>query len=264
MKTEPYAHQLEGQRRLRANPTAYALGAEQGTGKTWMLLDDMEHQLKEGRIQGALVIAPKGVHVNWVTREMPTHMSVPYVADFWLASAGVKHKRRLEKLVTHPTGDGRLVVLTMNVDALATKRGKAFAERFLKSRACMMVIDESQRIKNPAAARSKAIVGLRDLAVSRRIASGTLVANTPIDLFGQYQFLDDGLLGTRSYRAFVAEYAELLPYKHPLVQQVVKKSGGRGTPQILARDAHGRPRFRNLEKLSALMSPHTYRVLKED
>jgi SNF2 family DNA or RNA helicase len=123
----------------------------------------------------------------------------------------------------------------------------------------MIVVDESQRINNPSAKRTQRILGLAELAVSRRIASGTLVANTPLDLFSQYEFLSPGLLGTRSYRAFVAEYAELLPPGHPLLSHI----GGRGTPQIVKRDAKGNPIFRNTQKLSALMSPHTFRVTKE-
>jgi len=261
MKTTPMAHQVEGQRRLDAAPEFFALGAEQGTGKTWMLMNDAERQFNRGLINGLLVIAPKGVHVNWVRREIPAHMSVPNRAGYWLSGSGKRYLKTLEKIFWAEQGE--LAILTMNVDAVNTKDGHAMAERFLRQYRCMFAIDESQRIKTPTAKRTKKILDLAELAVSRRIASGTLVANSPLDLFSQYQFLRPGLLGTNSFRAFTAEYAELLPPEHPLVQTIRQRSRARGLPQVIAKEG-GRPKFKNLKKLHDLIAPHTYRVLKSD
>lgn len=262
MKTTPMKHQEEGERRLLAAPEYYALGAEQGTGKTWMLLSDAESQFKSGAINGLLVIAPKGVHTNWILREIPTHLSVPCVADFWLSGAGKRHMTRLEKLFR--ADEDELAVLAVNIDSVNTKKGFDFIKRFLTAYNCMIVIDESQRIKNPQAKRTKKVWSLAPFSVSRRIASGTLVANSPNDLFAQYAFLRHGILGTTSFRAFVAEYSELLPPNHPMVAEIASRARGGGSPQIVKRDKHGNPKFKNLEKLSALMSPHTFRVLKKD
>lgn len=261
MKTEPMKHQTTGLQRLAAAPEYYALGAEQGTGKTWMLLADAERQFTSGRITGVLIIAPKGVHVNWVRREIPRHLSAPHRAEFWLSGAGKRHTRRLERLLS--TEPGTLAIAAMNVDAVNTKGGHDYALRFLRLFRTMLIVDESQRIKNPAAKRTRKVLGLGELARSRRIASGTLVANSPLDLFSQYEFLASGLLGTTSFRAFTAEYAELLPANSPLLQNI-KAKGRRGTPQIVKRDKNGAPVFRNLDKLQRLIAPHTFRVLKKD
>lgn len=263
MKTEPMKHQVEGVKRLRENPEFYAMGCEQGTGKTWMLLADAEAQFLQGRINGLLVVAPKGVHINWVTREIPTHLECPVRAGYWLAGAGKRHMNKLTALLKR--NDGVLTVLAMNVDAFNTPKGRAFAERFLRLYACMFVVDESQRIKSPQAKRTKAITHLGMLAESRRISSGTLVPNSPADLFSQYSFLRTGLLGTTSYRSFVAEYCELLPPEHKLIREIIAKNKGRGgVPQIVARDRNGNPKYKNLDKLSKLIAPYTYRVLKKD
>ena len=263
MKTKAMKHQVEGARRLDANPEYYALGAEQGTGKTWMLLNDAERQFEAGAIEGLLVIAPKGVHTNWILREIPNHMGTEYLAEFWLSGAGKRHMARLEKFLTNEPKKA-LMVMAINVDAVNTKKGLDYVQRFLRRYRCMIVIDESQRIKNPAAKRTKRILSLAPFAVSRRIASGTLVANSPNDLFAQYEFLRTGLLGTTSHRAFVAEFSELLPPNHPMVQEIASRSRGGSSPQIVKRDRDGNPKFKNLEKLSALMSPVTFRVLKKD
>jgi SNF2 family DNA or RNA helicase len=259
MKTRPMSHQTEGAARLDAAKEYYALGAEQGTGKTWMLLADAERQFLDDRIDALLVIAPKGVHINWVKREIPAHLEVPALAEFWLSGANQKHTRKLARLL-QPSDD--LVILAMNIDAVNTAPGYEFAKQFLLNHRCMMVVDESQRIKNMAAKRTKRVIELGRLARSRRISSGTLVSNSPLDLFSQFEFLAEGLLGTRSLRAFTAEYAELLPPGHPLLQAITR--GRPGNPQVVKRDKAGNPVYRNLDKLQGLIAPHTFRVLKSE
>ena len=226
MKTEPFAHQLVGRRRLDENPDFFALGAEQGTGKTWMLLDNAERQFEAGRIGGLLVVAPNGVHVNWVRIEIPKHVSVPVRTEFWVSGMSKKKKAAVDGLLSPmPEEERTLVVLAMNFEALTTKNGFEFAERFLRRRPGMIVVDESHKIKNPTSARTNKLTQrLAPLAKSRRIASGTLIADKPLDLFGQFQFLRSGLLGTTSYRSFVAEYAEVLPPHHPLIRNLAKKT----------------------------------------
>lgn len=262
MKTDPMDHQLTGRALLAENPELYALAAEQGTGKTWMLLDDIERQLESGNITDALVIAPKGVHSNWIKRELPKHMSADVDAAYFLSNPKAAEKKALERFLK---GDGRPGILSMNVDAVNTKKGYALAQEFLSSRRrTMMVVDESGRIRNPDAKRTKKIIELGKASDSRRIASGTMVNGSPLSVFSQFEFLapGQGLLGTKSYRAFVAEFAELLPENHRLMQQIRRKTPF--SPQVVARDPKGRPIYKNLDKLRSLMAPYTYRVLKKD
>lgn len=271
MKTEPMTQQVVAERALLDNPTFFGLAAEQGTGKTWMLMNDAERQFEAGRIQGLLVLAPKGVHTNWVLREIPTHMSVPTNMWYWKAGAGKRHMARLERLLRADPEDKELVVLAMNIDAVNTKKGLEFAKRFLRTFRCMTVVDESHMIKDPNSKRTKKITEqIAPLSVSRRIATGTMISNGPLDAFGQFDFLRPGLLGTTSYRAFVAEYAELLPQNHRLVQEIREKQAARlgrpvkGAIQVVACDRQGNKKFKNMDKLSRLMAPYVYRVTKEE
>lgn len=66
-----------------------------------------------------------------------------------------------------------------------------------------IILDESQAIKNPDARVTKAVQQLR--AVNRVILSGTPVQNNTFDLFGQFNFLNPGLLGSREF--FNREFA---------------------------------------------------------
>lgn len=265
MKTQGMAHQLQAIQRMVGRKT-YALFMEQGTGKTWTLLADVERLYAKGTIDAVLVVAPNGVHLNWVNREIPAHMEGNIVARAWRSGAGIKYTKSLEDLFkVRATGETvPLRFLAVNIDALVTKKGYEFCERFLLSGNAWIVLDESSRIKNPDAARTKALMRLRRYAKGARIASGTPVTNSPVDVFAQMEFLESGLLGTTSYRAFVAEYADVLPATHPLMQNMVRRNPRAAFAQIVARNPDGSPRWRNLDKLQKLLEPHSFRVLKKD
>ena len=265
MKTQGMRHQLEALRRM-AGREYYALFMEQGTGKTWTLLADAERLYGAGTIDGVLVLAPNGVHTNWVLREIPEHMSPPYLARAWRSGAGKSYMAHIEELFTprHDCEPPPLRILAMNIDAINTPNGFRFAARFLRATRALIVMDESSRIKNPDAARTERAIQLRSMAVCARISTGTPIANRPIDAFAQMEFLRSGLLGTTSYRAFVAEYAELMDSRHPMMARLIQRNPKAAFAQVVARDENGQPRWRNLDKLQQLLAPHSYRVLKKE
>lgn len=258
-------HQLQALRLMNGR-AAYALFMEQGTGKTWTLLADAERLFASGKIEAMLVIAPKGVHTNWVRREIPAHMNTPLIARAWRSGAGKRAMAEIEEVLAPRTieGEVQLRILTMNIDALNTDAGFLYAKRFLSCTRALLVIDESSRIKNPSSGRTKAIMRLSHLAAARRIATGTPVTNAPMDVFAQMEFLESGLLGTTSYRAFVAEYADLVSASSPMMMQMARRNPAAARAQIVARNEDGTPRWRNLEKLQRLLQPHSFRVLKAE
>jgi SNF2 family DNA or RNA helicase len=181
-----------------------------------------------------------------------------------VAGGNKRDKETLEALYDNPSS-GELRVLTMNWEALQSKRGFEEAERFANTtRRLMIVCDESDAIKNPSAARTKALMKLKKFSHWRRIMSGTPINNAPFDAFSQFTFLDETILRTTSFYAFKAEYAEMLQEGNPLLTAIKKRSGSRFTPQVVARGVGGRPKYRNLDKLSRLIAPHSFRVLKKD
>lgn len=248
---------------------AFALFMEQGTGKTASLIADVERLFANGKVDALVVVAPKGVHIGWVKRELPKSISVPYIAAYYLSGNG-KSKKDIERLFdTRLSGDSPILkVLTINYDALLTKEGWKTIMRFLKSHLKVYgVLDESTSIKNPAAKRTDKCLSIGPLCEYRRIATGTPAANSPIHVFSQMEFLASGLLGTTSYRAFVAEYAHLVPDDGYLMRHIKERLGESAkykTPQIVMKGPDGKPMWRNLDKLHALLDPHSYRVLKSE
>lgn len=265
-KTPPLAHQLValnkyGRREYWAN------GSEQGTGKTWIAINEMADLWSTSDLNGVLVFAPAGVHYEWVLRQIPTHMPdwVRYQAVAYSAGGKKKDQDQLAALL-EATDSSLLRILSMNIESLQSESGLAIAERFASSCSkLMLLVDESSIIKNPAARRTKMLLGrVRKFSKWRRIMDGTLVSQGPFDLFSQYSFLDEHILQTASYFAFKAEYAEMLHGNHPLVKNIMSRNRTRRVPQIPERDDEGRPKYRNLAKLAALVGPHTFRVTKAE
>lgn len=255
-------HQLAALERARDKPY-FGYFMEQGTGKTWTTLAEAEGYFEQNRIDVLLVVAPKGVHNNWVRREAPAHLSCSFIARAWRSGAGVREKKRMEQIFAE--SEGRVLRLfAINIDAIIHKPAMDFLKKLCRGKRVMLVLDESSRIKNPSAARTKAMMELKKMSVCRRILSGTPITNSPIDAFAQFEFLKSGLLGTTSYRAFVAEYAEVLPPTHPLVMNLAATNPRAAHAQLIAKNDDGSPRWRNLDKLKSLITPHMFRVLKED
>lgn len=264
MKTKLFAHQRDA---LRASEGREYFGffMDMGTGKSLCTLAEAERLYAAGKIDAMLVIAPKGVHTNWVRREIPTHWEGDVITGVWKSGAGARHMKDLQRLLK-PRELGDVVpmrVLSMNIDAVSTKAGYDFALKFLRCTKAMIVLDESSRIKNPNAVRTEQLMLLRPHARCVRILSGTPLTNAPMDVFAQFEFMESGLLGTTSYRAFVAEYAVLLDSNSHTYRNMVAKNPRVAHAQIVAKDELGRPMYRNLEKLKTLIQRHSFRVTKE-
>ena len=59
------------------NRESYAYFMEMGTGKTKVLIDNLAMLYDKGKINGALIIAPKGVVGTWYDNELPTQPNTP-------------------------------------------------------------------------------------------------------------------------------------------------------------------------------------------
>ena len=86
-KTKPYAHQLVALEKSW-NRENFAYFMEMGTGKTKVLIDNAAVLYEKGKINGLLVIAPKGVIGTWYKKELPTHLPkhIENVSVLWQAN----------------------------------------------------------------------------------------------------------------------------------------------------------------------------------
>ena len=243
-KTKPYAHQTTALEKSW-NKKIFAYFMEMGTGKTKVAIDNIAMLYDNGKINGALIIAPKGVYKNWYSQEIPTHLAthIKPTTVLWQAMINQKQQKLLDTLFK-PGHD--LHLLIMNVEAFSTKKGVDFAARFLNSHNTYMAIDESTTIKNPGAKRTKNIVSLGKYAKYRRILTGSPVTKSPLDLYKQCEYLDEFLLDHSSYYTFRTRYA------------IMRKANfnGRSIEIVVG--------YKNLGELSDKLKPFSYRVLKDD
>ena len=243
-KTKPYKHQLTALDKSW-NRETYAYFMEMGTGKTKVLIDNAAMLYDKGKIDGALIVAPKGVIGTWYNNEIPAHLPnhIENVLVLWQANITKEQSRKLGTLFK--TGE-ELHILIMNVEAFSTTKGVDFARKFLSSHNTLMAIDESTTIKNPKAKRTKNILKLSVMSKYRRIMTGSPVTKNPLDLYSQCEFLNPYLLDFTSYYAFRNRYAQMK------------------TINVQGRSIQVVDKFQNLGELSNQLKGFSYRVLKED
>ena len=243
-KTKPYAHQLTALEKSW-NKENFAYFMEMGTGKTKVLIDNLAMLYDKGKVDGALIIAPKGVVKTWYEQELPTHLPnhIENVTVLWQSNITKKQQEKLDSVLEN---EMLLHVLIMNVEALSTEKGVNFARRFINSHKTLMAIDESTTIKTPTARRTKSIIMLGKQAKYKRIMTGSPITKNPLDLYTQCEFLDPWLLDFTSYYAFRNRYAEMK------------------TMHLRGRSIQVISEFKNLGELSETVKNFSYRVLKED
>ena len=245
-KKKPYAHQLTALEKSW-NRDTFAYFMEMGTGKTKVLIDNLAMLYDKGRVNGALIVAPKGVVGTWYNQELPAHLPdhIENVTVLWQSNINKKQKENLKQFHNQENSH-KLHILIMNVEAFSTEKGYSWALSFLNCHKGLMAIDESTTIKNPKAKRTKHILNLSNKADYRRIMTGSPVTKNPLDLYAQCQFLDIHHLGHDSYYSFRNRYA------------LMKSANisGRSINLVVG--------YQNLSELSDKLKPFSYRVLKED
>lgn len=242
VKANLYKHQIRG-----ANMALRAFGAldaktpgggfgelfEMGCGKTLATIAVAGALYNLGKIDRVLVVAPTSVCSVW-PHDLNQFATFPWEARVLL---GDKKKRlkALNELENWPFKALRIAVINYE----STHREGIF-EALAAYKPDLIVCDESQRIKNPSAAQSKALHKLGDAAPFRMILSGTPVQNNAVDLYSQYRFLDPAVYGANFY-AFKNRYCIM---------------GGYGQHQIVG--------YRNMDELVEKEHSVAYRVTKEE
>lgn len=243
-KNKPFTHQAAYLERFWEYKEA-ALFAEMGTGKSFMLINNAAMLYDKGKINSLLIVAPKGVYRNWYTSEIPKHMPdhISYKMACWSPNPRKAEKQAMEDMIN---GLDHLRIMIMNIEAFSTEKGVSYARTFLRVTSCFMAVDESTTIKTPTAKRTKSIVKVSRDAKYRRIATGSPVTKSPLDLYSQCEFLGPDCLDASSYYAFQARYAILIERKLPT--HTFKQIVG----------------YRRLDELKEKMNRFAFRVTKEE
>lgn len=247
-RTRPYAHQRRYLEQADGRDS-YALLSDMGTGKTKMLIDEMAILYMAGRLNMVVITTGKGNYTVWfeeIRKHLP--LTIPSLMHVWdgRENAAVRVLRR------EMASFRGLRFLIINIEALSSgERGRSQVWEYLgASTRRMCVVDESTLIKNHESVRTIHLTKIGKACEFRRIASGNPSPNSPLDLWGQFEFLRAGgaaMLGCSSFYTFRARYC-ILQSQHI--------GNGRSVQVPVA--------FRNLDELAALVAHHSFRVRKEE
>ena len=236
-KTKPFAHQLKSFE-ISKDLEYYGLFFEQGCGKTKVVIDNASYLFQKGKIEALIIIAPNGVHKNWITDELPTHCKVDYDSFCWSGKMNLGVKKEFDKT----SSSDLLQVFSFNVECFVSKNQQDLLLSLIKNKKCLLAIDESQSIKTPTAKRTKYLVDkVSQFVTYRRIMSGTPITKGVQDIFTQFKFLSPNIIGLTSFFAFKSKYC---------------KMGGFQMKQIIG--------YQGLDQLQDKIKAHSYRVLKKD
>lgn len=247
-KTKPYDHQLKcfglAKAAFESEIPSYGLFMEQGTGKTKVILDLAAflylHGASRGRIDTLVIVAPNGVHAQWINEQVPVHLpdSVPWKGAYTVASPTPEERQQMREALPYKDG---LRIIAVHVDSLSQKKGQEFLRELLKGSRCLLAVDESSRIKDLSSKRTKFIVGESKSAAYRLIATGTPVTQGAEDLYSQFYFLNKNILGYDSFFSFRNHFCRM---------------GGFQAKKIVG--------YQNEDELKRKIDSYTFRVLKDD
>jgi len=272
---EPYEHQAT-ELNEHWDDEWRALFWEQGLGKMKSGYDWFLTQWQAGNIDTAIILAPNGVHRDWIEEGFKDpNPDNPYdqplcPPEWWDqierafyhgGKAGTKwHQQKMRDLYASK----KFVILSISYDSAKTKPnkgsgwvgGKKFLEAFLKGRKCAFIADEASVLQSPTSGITKAVVGyggrggLAKHAVMRRIMEGTPVDEGPFNVYPQMQFLAQDFWkdqGFASYGAFKTYFG---------IWREMETENGRKFQTCVA--------YQNLEELRDILRPFGSRLLKKD
>lgn len=246
-KLKPFEHQ-DNYLRAAFRKRVDAILFDMGLGKTKVTLDTAAMLAYMGKIDGLIVFAPKGVYANWETTELPKHMSpsVKYKAVLWKGLSSKKNVSELVPIMKHE--DDVLHIFIVNYDAVITEKGRYTIDAFMNGHKSVMVVcDESTKLKNPQAKRTKELIKIGSRATCKRILTGSPITKSPLDFYSQALFLGKECLGFSNFYAFRNRYAVL---------KDVTTFGGASFKQVVG--------FQNLEELSDKIETFSHRIMKEE
>lgn len=199
---ELWKHQKDAVTRA-ASAKNFALFMEVGTGKTATCINILRHRYNSAHnLLSTLILCPPIVILNWkeefkIWSKIPTKKVIPLLGS---------QQKRIDTML-YATGakvyNPEPVILITNYEALLMDR---LFQEFEVYAPKIIVFDESHKLKDPQAKRTKQAIKLADKAEHRYILSGTPVLKDAMDLYSQYRVLDGGDTFGNNFFTFRARY----------------------------------------------------------
>jgi SNF2 family DNA or RNA helicase len=190
-------------------------------------------------VTGVIILSsPKGVHAQWIEEQLPKHLWRSVQADTYIWDG-----KNPPRWMTASLRGKNLQIISGNIDMLKSKKGFELLRTFAMKHGArlMILVDESDSIKNVSAQRSKK---LRELALwtqQRAIMTGTPIAKDLTDEWAQFYFLNPDIIGHKYLTSFRAQYCIMGGFEN--------------------REVTG---HRNIERFKEIVAPYIFRATKAD
>lgn len=201
-RTKPWKHQLAALRYLmKEEHSSAALLLKMGAGKTKIWIDLINNK----NFELTLIVCPYKAARVWL-KQFPIHSVDQSISVYNLCELSSKEKvTRMSKQLKERKS-GCKIVYIINYDSIWREPFREYIKD--KVRFDAIICDESHRLKSPSSKASRFMQLLGRRCEHRYIATGTLLAQTPLDVYAQYRFLNPTVFGT-NYDNFRSRYTKL-------------------------------------------------------
>ena len=195
-KTKPWKHQLNALKYMMGRENS-ALYTDMGTGKTKVVIDWINNK----DFKTVLIVCPKKVMDVWPA-EFVKHSYNQNIQVLNTKNYTVKGKATEVKKINSVQRKNAQVVI-INYESVWREPLK---KELLKIKFDAVICDESHRIKSPSSKCSRFLTLIGKRVSCKVLVTGTPLAQSPLDIYAQYRFLDPTIFGTR-YDDFKYTYA---------------------------------------------------------
>lgn len=190
-KTNPFSHQKRALNKISKRDGIAGLFMEMGTGKTKVAIDWAGIGYYNFGVKRVLVACPLSVISVWqqqIQRHSPVPTKVIDLSSMRTVDRMLLIKASEKYAEKYPN---KQVWLLINYEGLWREgRFSTVPERLISFCPDLMICDESHRIKSATARQSRAAFKIGRSARQRLLLTGTPITKSPLDLFGQFRFLD--------------------------------------------------------------------------
>lgn len=178
-----------------------ALFMDPGVGKTRTTIEILRRKYaKHSRLMRTIIFAPIVVCENW-KREFAMFSKIHPNDIVVLTGTGNKRVKDFIRWAGDDLSRPKIFITNYHSTGMSD-----LYKLFLDYKFEVLVVDESQRTKNPAGKMAKAVAAISDATLYRYILTGTPVLNSPMDLFMQFRILDKGETFGKNFYGFRANY----------------------------------------------------------
>lgn len=241
--TQLYAHQRESINFLVKRSGAL-LTLDMGLGKTRCSLVAAQQLYAERKIDRVLVLAPAAVRISW--REEFTKLEAE---SLQFLQCVYKPKEQAIVATRTTASNTILPVLTISYALLPQKRHVEALSKWAASGKTLLVCDESSFLKSRTAKQTKGSAQIAKYCLYRWLLTGTPIANSPLDLYGQALVMANGagpLKQFKNFYHFRSRYAQL----------VTQHMGRKSFQTVVG--------YQNLDELTEKFKPYVLRRTKQE